>query len=86
MRIVHVQINQRPANFRRVVKILQPQRVRNYPLEVPAYELAVFAAGDRFPGEGEEALNPHHLPARYRLRLLMAQHDRVAGQLAAEQC
>ena len=52
MRVVNVQIDERSADFFRIPKVFEPQRIGNHAFEVAAEQLAIFAAVDQLAGVG----------------------------------
>src|SRR3954467_4084863 len=79
MRVMHVQIDERPANFFRIEEILEPERIGNHPLEMAAKEPAIFAAVNRFASEGVFGQERQNVTDKDLLaRLLSSLHDLIA--------
>ena len=79
MGVVDVQIEHRPADLSRVVEVGQPGGIGDDPLEMPAEQLAVLAAGDRLVGElvlGEER---QHVADQQQLAGLLGRLDHARG-------
>src|SRR5206468_4282799 len=79
VRVMYVQIDERPANLFGVVKIFEPERIGDDPLEMAAKQLAVFAAHNGLMSEGvlgekRQAVADEDLLARFIGRA----HDLIA--------
>src|SRR5690349_17609172 len=79
VRVVNVEIDERAADFFRIPKVLEPERVGDDALEMAAQQPSIFAAVDRFAGVSIFGQEWQTLANEYLLlRFVGSFHDRIA--------
>ena len=78
MSIVDSQIDERAADLRRVVKVLDPERIGNDSLEMAPEQFAILAANNRLAGECVFGQQWQHLPHQHlAFGFVAGPHDAV---------